>query len=371
MKVVRADPIADGARVATFFNETELSGSIDFKIRRTDFFAQYRFQSDDFETLMMVDDDGKIHGVVSLIFHTGFIHGEKQRWALATDLRISNTRQAVVQWSDLFLPALQEARDRRNCRYVFAAVIQHDNLAYNALIRPQSERRKLPRYYLLNRFRVIAIHGRWPFSRDPLPAIEIQHAKASDLEAASQYLQKKAIQRLIASDHQPANLAESIQRRPGMKIEDMLIARDKKNNIVGLTIPWRNDSVSAWVPSKYHSLALGIYSALWWFSKIRVVQPLPPVGSPIQSKILTHLTVDNPDILMAILDHAYNETKGDEILMYPYFRNDWKMLPPRSFIATSLPWGLYSILPPGEPQPEWLIPDQPQKYAPEFDISWL
>src|SRR3712207_1963764 len=113
MKLLTATE-ADSDRLKEFFSRMPLSGSVDYSIRRQgSFFDQYRVLSDDFETYMLVDDNGDINGMATLVFKEGFVLGEKQTWGFGTDLRIAPTRRAIAQWAQYFLPVLERAREER------------------------------------------------------------------------------------------------------------------------------------------------------------------------------------------------------------------------------------------------------------------
>ena len=43
-------------------------------------------------------------------------------------------------------------REERNCKYIFSSIGSKRNQAQNALIRPRSTRRNLPRYHLFKKY---------------------------------------------------------------------------------------------------------------------------------------------------------------------------------------------------------------------------
>src|SRR5262249_49735351 len=155
-------------------------------------------------------------GVASLIFKKGIVLGEETIWAYATDLRIAPTRRAISQWAQHYMPTLERALEERRCKFVFSAVEQSDHEAYNGLGRPTSHsRRKLPRYLLANRFRVVTLHGRVPFGVRPLAAIRLKPLAASDIEELSRFLSEQAKARPLAGYHRPENFFSELARWPG------------------------------------------------------------------------------------------------------------------------------------------------------------
>jgi hypothetical protein len=349
-----------------------LPGAIDFSIQRHgSFFDHYRLLSDDFETLVLQDDDGSIAGMASLVFREGVVLGEKQTWGYATDLRIAPTRKAIAQWAQYFLPVLERATTERRCRYIFSALELHDNQAYNALIRPTSHaRRRLPRYLLANRFRVIAVHGRVPLSERPLGSIQLKSADLSDLEQLCDYWRENAKLRPLAALHTPDTFLAELKRWQGMQLSDLRIARDSKGNIRGCAALYNARKLQSLIPTGYRGFANTLKQMLSVGSLTRVVRAMPNPGSEFEVKYLTHLSCDTAEIFHRLLDDAYSRLTARETLAYLHFRGNWRTLPPNSFVASSLPFGFYMILPPNQETPPWPVPSV-QSLPPDFEAAWL
>lgn len=371
MRLIQASE-NDGERLKEFFERMTLPGAIDFSIRRHgSFFDHYRLMSDDFETLILVNDSDEVEGMASLVFREGFVLGEKQTWGFATDLRIAPTRRAIVQWAQFFVPVLERAVEDRRCRYVFSIVEQHDHQAYNALIRPTSHtRRRLPRYLLANRFRVVSLHGRVPFSDKPLTTIRLKSAENSDLEALCDYLTKQARLRPLASIHTPEVFLRNIARWPGLKLSDFQIARDSKGNIRGCAALYDGRRVQSLIPAAYSGFAQSAQQMLSLASLSRMVRAPSRPGHVMPSLFLSHLNCDTAEIFHRLADDAFSRLGPKEFLSYLHFRGNWRTLPPNSFVATSLPFGFYLILPPNREAPPWPEPSV-RSLPPEFEAAWL
>lgn len=362
----------DGNRVKTFFESVILPGAIDFSVQRpAGFFDKYRLVSNDFETLMLTDDAEKIHGIATLLFREGMVLGEKQTWAFATDLRIAPTRKAIAQWAQFFLPVLERIRHERNCRYVFSTVEHNDNQAYNALIRPTSHaRRRLPRYQLANRFRIIALHGRIPFSAKPLSSIRLKEISASDLEPLCAYLREQAKLKPLATLYTPETFLQEIARWPGLSLSDFRIATDARGRIRGVAALYDGRGVQSIVPTNYHGFAHTLHQTLYLASFTGLVRPTPQPNKPMPVRFLSHISCDSAEIFHRLIDDAFSRLGSKELLAYMHFRGNWRTLPPASFVATTLPFGLYLILPPHVDAPPWPVPSI-HTLPPEFEASWL
>lgn len=371
MKLIQATE-ADSDRLKEFFARMLLPGTIDFSIQRQgSFFDQYRLQSDDFETWMLEDGDGRLCGLASLVFRTGFIRGEKQTWCHATDLRIARSRQAVMQWAQHFLPVLERACTDRNCRQVFSVVEQSDSQAYNALIRPTSHaRRKLPRYFLAHRFHVVTLHGRVPLAPKPLTSIRLKPLEMSDVEPLCAYLREQAKARALANVYEPNDFLEDFKRWPGYRWEDFRIARDNKGNIVGCAGLWNGSQVQNFVPQTYKGFAHTLHQSLNLISWVGLARPTAQPERPMPMRFLTHLNCDNAEVFYRLADEAFSRLGPKEFLAYGHFKGHWKTLPPRAFIAAAMRFGLYTILPPQGEAPAWLTPN-PEGLPPEFEAAWI
>src|SRR5690606_23271449 len=98
---------------------------------------------------------------------------------------------------------------KRQCRYVFTIVGRAQKQAYNAFVRPRTVRRYMPRYHLFHRFRMISVHGRWPFGPSALDTIHVRKANTNDLDSLAEYLRRKKSARPLFYPL-PTDFSESI-----------------------------------------------------------------------------------------------------------------------------------------------------------------
>ncbi len=370
MKLVLAQD-SDSDRLKDFFAKMTLSGAIDFSIRRHGRFSDhYLLQGEQHQTLLLQDDKEQLQGMCSLLYKTGFVNGEKQIFGYATDLRIAPTRHAIIEWAQLFLPFMERALAERGCHYVFSAIEQTEGQAYNALLRPQQSRRRFPRYYLLRKFRLMAIHGLIPFAPKPVAAISLHRATLNDVDELCAYLRKKGQDRPIGLIYEPSDFLERLQRWPGMNLDDFILARDKSGRLIGCTAPWSGSHVQSFVPVAYHGEALANYQTFKALSFLGLAKRLPKRGVPFQLKHLTHLAVDHGEVLYAFIVAALKSSLPQELVCYAHFKGHMTTMPPKSLWTTSLPYGLYTILPPQKTLPDWLQPN-PWRTPPEFDSAIL
>ncbi|MCB0349761.1 MAG: hypothetical protein KDD38_01175 [Bdellovibrionales bacterium] len=360
----------DNERLLHYFTQMTMPGAIESRARRMfSFFNQYRIQTNDYITCILENNKHEIEAMASMLFRPGFIENKTEVVGYATDLRVSPTRSAVLNWARHFLPVLEREREKRNCRYIFSAVPHSQRQAYNAFIRPRNLRRGMPRYHLFRRFDLIGIHGLWPFHDLPLTGIKIRTASENDFEQLADYILKKTAKRPLAPYLTIHDFKESLDKWRDLYVENFLLAFDTSDNLIGCTAPWSPERVQRTYPVKYDSSSSNFRDVLSLLSLLRLAHPLPKEGQEFELRHLTHLYADNPDIFYSLIYNAYRLCGKKEFLLYPHFEGELISMPPRSFITNSTPYGLYCILSPSDPIPDFLKPRSfhiPPVFEPAF-----
>lgn len=357
----------DSERIAAFYNAQIETPYFDYRVERTgSFFAPYKELSDDSVTYILVDDDGQVHAVASLIFREGSLNGERQILGYATDLQVSNNRAAILNWSNHFLPILLHEREKRNCKYVFTVLTKAHQQAYNAFVRPRSPKRKLPRYHLYRRFQLVSLHGRLPLAPDPLDTIVTRPATEKDQAALYTYISHKSRQLPLHYYDSEEDVMHLLQRWEGFDISQFIVAMDHLKNIVGCVLPrpnWHHQNITV---QKYKGGALTLYQGLSLFSFLRYTRPLPKPHLPIRFPFLTHFYFDNPDIFDSLLQKAWSSHRQDPFVTYCHFKDNFMTRLPKSYLKSKIQCGFYCLLAPEDPIPDFLKLAQIGK-PPEFD----
>lgn len=368
---LRRAEIADSQRLKEYFRNSPLEGPIRLNNHRTgSFFDKYKLYSKDYVTYFLEDDEEQIHGLASLIFAPGYINGNEGIIGYATDLRISNSRKAILSWSQHFLPILEKERAERNCRYVFSVVSRSQKMAQNAFLRPRSARRQLPRYHLYRKFNLVGIHGKWPWSPPPLKGLIQRSATQEDMPALHQFLIKERQGLRFPSYSQPKEIENQIYSWIGMHLPDLKIIEDSQKQIVGSYALWNPTAVEEWIPEAYNGLSLTLQQVLKFFKWLRWTRPLTPPGSPLKFKYITFLQASNPDVFESILRMMWDSTERDEFLIYPHFEGDLTHSPPKSFLSSEWKFGLFCLQAPSDPFPDFFY----QSFAetpPLWDLSFM
>jgi hypothetical protein len=368
MKIARAEA-NDNQRLAAFFNAAVLPGDVDLRFERQDFFQPYRLQGEDFATYMLLNEQQEIEATASLVFREGLLGGEKQVIGYATDLRVSNSRRAIMSWAQHFLPILEAEKAQRQCRYVFTTVAQIQRQAYNAFIRPRPARRPLPRYHLFRHFRMISVHGVWPLGFKPMKSILLRAGTLSDYEIIADYLYSRRSRGVLQFTLSPAQALEELRRWPGLSPENFILAFDYHRRLVGVVALWDSDQLQKTFAIQFHGRAKVLHDTLKVMSYLRFAKALPRAGRALHFSYLTHFAADNPDVFYDLLQAAYRRS-SHQFVIYPHFEGDLAFTPPRSMLCASMRAGLYCIQEPQQLSPDFLNWSR-RADPPEFELPFI
>lgn len=368
---LRKAQTSDSPRLKEYFSKSPLQGPVNLTNQRTgSFFDKYKLYSKDYVTYFLEDDEGEIQGLATLSFAKGYINGQEETIGYATDLRISNSRKAILSWSQHFLPILEKERSERNCRYVFSVVSRSQKMAQNAFLRPRSARRQLPRYHLYRKLTVVGVHGKWPWSPKPLPGLFHRSVTVEDLDRIHQFLKSERQGLCFPSYSTPAEINEQINSWIGMHLPDLKIVEDSQKQIVACYALWNPTAVEEWIPDSYKGISLTLQQVLKFLSWTRWTRPLSPAGKAFKFKYITFLQASNPDVFESILRLIWDATAKDEFVVYPHFEGDLTHSPPKSFICSEWKFGLFCLQAPSDPFPDFFY----QSFAetpPLWDLSFM
>lgn len=355
----------------TFFSEQTLNGHVDYGIYRPNsFFDHYKLFTDDYSTAMLVDDEQNVQGVANMSFRRAYVNRQEQTIAYLSDLRIAPQRVAIQKWAEHFVPYFYKQLEERNCNYVFSTIEQYENRAYNALLRPQKNKRLLPRYYLFRQFHLNFYLGRWPWAQKPISSIKIHHATENDIEEICEYLLRKKVGSRLYFNVTPETLKQRFQQWPNFSAHHFLLARDNKLNLIGCVAPWNNKDVQQILIKKYNAQGEILRQSLKVGSPFRVTTRLPKQEQTGSMLALTHCAFDNPAVFYALIYQAYNEKQPEEVLAHINYMGDYITRPPKSFITTKIPYGFYTVRRENEELPSSLYPN-PFTPPPDFDAVQL
>lgn len=346
-----------------FFKEFPIKGLVEFKVDRLqDYFGLYKLQSENHRTYALRNDQNKIQAMASFALREVFQDGEVQQIALATDLRVAPSRQAILEWSNHFLPVMKSVKEDLGVSHFFSNINLTEPSGLNLFVRPRNMRRALPRYYLYRKFSLVSLHGRFPWAPKPLTFVKIRHGNEQNIDALIAYIIKRSQFRPFASVWDTSSLRKKMARLPGFSLENFLIAFDANENVVGCLAPWSFQGIQDWIPRSYRLRAHNFRQFLKFGSAFGWTKVLPkPIRStgfeaPLKFQYLTNIHVDNEDIFESLLHTAFSQAGPQEFLCYAQVDKDIRLTPPASWIAARIPHALYAVIPPQTDLPTFLHP---------------
>ena len=375
MRLIQADAELN-QKMCQFYSQFTLPGMIEMRMtRKEDFFLQYKTHSKEFESLCLMNEKNEIQGLASFVFRETFFEGHTHRIALAQDLRISNSRDAIVGWSNHFVPQLERIYKEKNLTTVFSIINRLDQNVYNLFIRPRSLKRPMPRYYLYRNIKLVSLHGRYPWAPKSVPGLFVEKAEATHTEELVKYLSNRANFRAFSTIWDKDSFEKRLAEMRLIEEADFFVARDSNTNIVGCLCVWSTEKSKDYIPLSYslpaHNfrqfLKFGHY--LGWTR--RLTKPLSRTGleNPLRFRFINHIHSQNEDILDSLLMYAFNSISKDEFLVYSHCDQDFRLKKPLGWIGSSHPYALYCVLPPQTPIPHFLKPGY--LLNPELETSFL
>lgn len=351
------------AELVAFFKRFRIDGPVELRIDRgRDFFRPYEIQSDSHITYCLRSKNEELLGVASFVIGESIVGGQQQRVAFGRDLRILETREAVLGWSKHFLPVMEEIQKVFQVDTFASALNLNEVKAMNAFIRPRPGKRPLPRYYLYRRFNLVSLHGQFPWCKDPVPSIRVRHATEAMADALIYYIVQKTRERDLSMHLTADAFTEALKRWTGLTLENFLVAQDAAGNIIGCCAPWNPGNVQDYIPLHYHLQGHNFRQFLKFgrmFGWTRpLTKPLSRSGQEegLDFKYLCFLFAENADIFESLARTAYDEARPTEFLTYTQMRSDLHLRRPLTWVSAKIPYGMYVLVPPSAPFPTFLHP---------------
>lgn len=360
---VQVASAADNADLLKFYNEFTTQGLIELRpSRHLNYFAPYQLHSHENKTYLLRNDQGAIEGAASFVVRDTLYDGRITKVAYANDLRVKPTKKAIIEWSHHFLPVMTEVMSEYNINHIFSTIDLSSPIAYNTFIRPRTMKRPMPRYYLYRKVKLVSLHGRYPWASKPVPSLRIRTGNESNMEALMAYVVKRSQYRPFSATWNFDSFIKKMERLPGQKISDFIIAFDGDDNVIGCMAPWSAAGIQDYVPLSYSLRAHNFRQFLkfgWLFGMSRrLTKPVVSTGieSFLKFRHLTNVHADNEDVFESLLWRAWEMSTPQEFLVYAHCDQDYRLLPPTSWISASQSFALYAVCTPETQMPAFLDP---------------
>lgn len=352
--VLRESTPADSEKLGQFFYEIPTQALLDVKIRREiDFFSLYRRLQQKFHNYILEEtnafQNNQILGTASFLLQDMKTEKEVLKTAYACDLRVSHQRKAVLNWSRHFLPQLQKLIATEKVDHFITSINMESMQAINAFIRTKQKRSNKPLYELIRKFNLVSIHGFYPLLFKVNPFIKVGFLEKQDHKKFIRYLSEKLETLDLVPTAMTEDLEKYIQDSLIYSFKNFVVARDAKDNIVGVCYPLSSSLLQEYFPQEYNQQSDNFRQFLKFASFFGVGRKLTRPFSRTQKdqtlnfQFLHFLFFEHPEVFQSMVKFTYNQSKQNEFLIYPYEQSMYTHRPPIGTIHSESPYALYEI----------------------------
>lgn len=349
----------DSAALNDFFSDIQTEGKLSIKIRRQiDFFSFYHRLNLKFKNFIFENNKQhanafrntpEILGTASFLFQNRILFNKVIKIALACDLRISNKRKAIINWSKFFLPQIADLQVQEKIDHFITSINLTETKAINAFLRPRQMNTHLPIYELIHKYNLVSIHGFFPFRSQLQKNIKVSFAQESDKAELMSYI----VHSLKDYEFIPEAIQNDLQAYISSSIiysfSRFIIAKNPDGKIVGCTHPVSSGILQDYFPQKYDPQANNFRQFLKFASLLGFARTLTrPFSSTnkeqtLNFRILHFLFFDHPEVLKSLTHFAYNDSIYNEFILYAYQPSQYAYRPPKGSLHAEIPYGLFEI----------------------------
>jgi hypothetical protein len=311
--VVRSATPADDAARRSLFARVAMDTDLVLSVRRDpEFDALYRIQNAEWESVV-VEIDGAIEGMGTVLVRDGYIGGERRRVGYLGDLRLSSRAEGRSLLDRFYAPLLAAARERWGCELFLTAVIASNERALRALTREtgRSRRARRPQYMPVGDFDIRSIHLLLPKRRER-SAYRVRRARLDDLAAIAGLLDRDARARPFGYPMDERELSRRLREWPGLGIDSFLLAEDARGTLVGCIALWDASPVKRTLVMEYRGAMRRVRLGYDLAAVLLGMAKLPAPGDALRYLYVTHQAVPSgdPGVLRALLCEAYRMVRG-------------------------------------------------------------
>lgn len=350
MRLRTAEP-EDNKRLVEFFKTIPSRGWVELKADRCpDFFAPYKLNSENFVTYVLEnEEEQEVQGIASFVEKKLLIQGHPNSAVFACDLRIAPNRNAILNWSHHYLPTIEQVKEKFAADHIFAIINKTESQALNAFLRPRMRRKHFPIYHYFRGLSGVTVHGRYPWAKALASTIKVKHFTPHSQDALWAYLLAGNKRKEMSPFWDLQQIDRFFASQDTLDKNQFLIAFDRKNNIIGCTLPWSPLKFIELIPLGYDSRAqnfrqfLKFADLMGWAHRLTRPQENTSQDSSLNLKFLSYHFADNHYVHECLLDVAYRNCERGEFLHYFRDENEIHLKRPRFWIGTEVPYGLYYL----------------------------
>ena len=314
--------------------------------RAPDFFALVRLEGERWR-VGIAEDGGRVVGCVAASERLAYVNGVATPTAYVGDLKVHPAHRGGFAADALEEFSREAVRGYGGDDMLTLATVLGGN---RAMERRAVGPRGLP---TLTRFATLDVHAiplLWPRS-ERVAGLRVDVARESDLDEMDTLWNRVAPGRQLAPVLGAAQLRAWIADAPGLALEDYLVARRADGRIAGFLALWDQYFIKQLRVLGYSPRLAAVRAALNGLAPITRTPRLPAAGAVLPSLAVLHCCVerDEPDVLRALLLHAYAARRGAGYLFVTLAldRRDPLRTALRGLLAQPTVVGAYATTPAG------------------------
>jgi hypothetical protein len=309
-RLVRLATDEDNSALIELAAACPMEGDLALRIDRApDFFALNRLEGDRWKVGVVDGPDGHPVGCVATAERRVWLRGRPVTVVYASDLKVHPEFRDTRTADSLERFMCDTARSTAGDSTPILLTILAGN---GAMERRVEGPRGLPRLHRFATLHSFAIPLLWRRSTAEGSDLRIEVATSRDLEEMSDLWAAVAPTRQFAPVLDAGALSSWIEAAPGLALDDYLLARDRRGDLLGFVGMWDQRAMKTLRVLRYSatlSVLRGVVSAVAPF--VGATAP-PEIGEALHHTSAVHLCVphDRLDVLRALVVAAYNRLRG-------------------------------------------------------------
>jgi GNAT superfamily N-acetyltransferase len=308
--LVRLASDDDNAALIELATACPMEGDVALRIDRApDFFSLNRLEGDRWKVAVVDGPHGRPIACVATAERRAWVHGRPTTIVYAGDLKVHPDFRDTRTADALERFVTEVARETAGDSTPILLTVLAGNAAMERRTVGPRGLPMLRRFATLHSYAVPLLWRRRSFDSAD---VTVEHATEADLEEMADLWREVAPTRQFTAAFDADALRRWIDNAPGLTIDDYLVARDRRRDVIGFVGVWDQREMKTLRVLRYSpalSALRGVVSALAPFVG---ATPPPPIGHPLHYASAVHLCVatDRPDILRALVVAAYNRLHG-------------------------------------------------------------
>lgn len=343
---MRIATLADNDGILKLFGAVPMRGELVLTTRRDpNFFALYQMQKVETECLV-AEHEGEINLVATFLIREGWLDGEPHRLGYLGDLRTNFLASRRGLMARLYRDIFEELSQKHQCFVFLTSLLESNQDAFRALVKPRNPKRQQPYYHFLRRFFATSIQ----FFRQRKPKksnFVVRTATESDLPLLVSFLNKDHQKRPFGYRFDLGEFEHRCSHWPEFSLEKTYLVFDTQEKLLACTTVWDPTPVKRYQVESYSGQMLSIKRVYNWVAPLVGTSKLPSEGNLFRYFYLCNTSVldGNVDVFRALISQIYADFFGKGYHFFTFYLEDEDPLfsALKGFFVRKLPFCLYAV----------------------------